>query len=111
MQVRAHTNEDRLVTEFIAHVNGAGNGPEARDAYREGFTRLRSQLQMYPASARHASVGTGHVERLFVPSSRNAWTALFRLVSGTSAVRSPSSPTIIANARASSIESSATLRS
>jgi hypothetical protein len=56
MQARAHTNEDRLVTEFIAHVNGAGDGPEARDAYREGFTRLRSQLQMYPASARHASV-------------------------------------------------------
>jgi hypothetical protein len=56
MQARAHTNEDRLVTEFIAHVNGAGDGPEARDAYREGFTRLRSQLQMYPASGRHASV-------------------------------------------------------
>jgi hypothetical protein len=44
MQARAHTSEDRLVTEFIAHVNGAGDGPEARDAYREGFTRLRSQL-------------------------------------------------------------------
>src|SRR5262245_57101331 len=56
MQARDHTNEDRLVTEFIAHVSGAGDGPEARDAYREGFTRLRSQLQMYPASARHASV-------------------------------------------------------
>ena len=27
-QARAH--EDRLVTEFIAHVNGAGDGPKAR---------------------------------------------------------------------------------
>jgi hypothetical protein len=56
MQADLHTNEDELATEFIARMNGAGEGPAAREAYREGFTRLRSQLDMYPASGRHASV-------------------------------------------------------
>ena len=37
-------------------MNGAGDGPAARDAYREGFKRLRSQLEMYPVSGRPASV-------------------------------------------------------
>jgi hypothetical protein len=56
MQARIHTNEDHLVTEFIERMNGAGDGPTAREAYREGFKRLRSQLEMYPVSGRHASV-------------------------------------------------------
>ena len=37
-------------------MEGAGDGPAARDAYREGFRRLRSQLEMYPVSGPHASV-------------------------------------------------------
>lgn len=56
MHAETHTNEDRLVTEFIERMNGAGDGPAAREAYREGFTRLRSQLEIYPVSGRHASV-------------------------------------------------------
>jgi hypothetical protein len=55
MQAETHIDEDRLVTEFIARVNGAGDGPAARAVYRQGFTRLRSQLEMYPVSARRAS--------------------------------------------------------
>src|SRR5215213_10281199 len=50
------TNEDRLATELIARMNGAGDGPAARDAFREGFKRLRGELQMYPTSGRSASV-------------------------------------------------------
>jgi hypothetical protein len=56
MQAEIHTNEDQLVTEFIGRVNDAPDEPAARDAYRQGFTRLRSQLQMYPVSGRSASV-------------------------------------------------------
>ncbi|MET0164331.1 MAG: hypothetical protein ABW318_04925 [Vicinamibacterales bacterium] len=56
MQPHIHTNEDQLVTEFIARVNGAGDEVAARDAFCEGFTRLRSQLEIYPVSGRHASV-------------------------------------------------------
>ncbi len=56
MQAEIHTSEDELVTEFIERMNGAGDGPAAREAYREGFERLRSQLDMYPVSGRHASV-------------------------------------------------------
>ncbi len=50
------STEDRLVTEFIERMNGTGDGPAAREAYREGFNRLRSQLELYPVSGRHASV-------------------------------------------------------
>ena len=56
MQAGIHTNEDYLVTEFIERVNGAGDAPAAREAYREQFNRLRSQLEMYPVSGRRASV-------------------------------------------------------
>jgi len=55
MQAEIHTTEDQLVTELIERVNGAGDGPAAREAYRESFKRLRSQLEMYPASGRHPS--------------------------------------------------------
>jgi hypothetical protein len=56
MQATTHTNEDRLVTEFLERMDRAGNGPGARDAYREGFTRLRSQLAVYPDPGGRASV-------------------------------------------------------
>jgi hypothetical protein len=56
MPAEIHTNEDQLVTEFIERVNDAGDGPAAHETYREGFTRLRSQLDMYPVSGRHASI-------------------------------------------------------
>src|SRR5258705_12564802 len=29
-------------------MNAAGDGPAARDAYRGGFNRLRSKLELYP---------------------------------------------------------------
>jgi hypothetical protein len=56
MRAEIHTNEDHLVTEFIERMNRAENGSAARDAYREGFNRLRSQLEMYPVSGRPASI-------------------------------------------------------
>lgn len=56
MQAEIHTHEDQLVTEFVERMNGTGDGPAAREAYREGFKRLRSQLEMYPVSGRHPSV-------------------------------------------------------
>ena len=48
MQPDIHTLDDRLVTEFVERVNAAGDGPAARDAYRGGFNRLRSKLELYP---------------------------------------------------------------
>jgi hypothetical protein len=56
MQTEIHTNEDQLVTEFIERMDGAGNGPAPREAYRQGFKQLCSQLEMYPVSGGHASV-------------------------------------------------------
>jgi hypothetical protein len=56
MQAEIHANEDHPVTEFIERMNVAGDGPAAREAYRDGFNLLRSQLEMYPVSGRHASV-------------------------------------------------------
>src|SRR3972149_9097875 len=48
MQPDIHTSEDHLVTEFVERMSGAGGGAPARDAYREGFNRLRSKLALYP---------------------------------------------------------------
>ena len=56
MQPEIHTTEGRRVTEFIERMNGAGDGPAARDTYREAFERLRSRLDMYPVSGERASV-------------------------------------------------------
>jgi hypothetical protein len=56
MRAEIHTNEDQLVTELVERMNGAGDGPAAREAYRQGFERLRSQLEIYPVSGRRASV-------------------------------------------------------
>jgi hypothetical protein len=55
MQAEIYTHEDQAVREFVERTNGAGDGPAAREAYREGFKRLRSQLEMYPVSGRHPS--------------------------------------------------------
>ena len=55
MQADIHTGEYQLVKAFVQRMNVAGDGPGAREAYREGFTRLRSQLEMYPVSGRTAS--------------------------------------------------------
>jgi hypothetical protein len=51
-----HAVEHQLVTEFIERMNSAGDGPAARACFGEGFTRLRSHLDLYPASGRHASI-------------------------------------------------------
>jgi hypothetical protein len=51
-----HAVEDQPVTEFIECMNSAGDGPDARATFREGFTRLRSHVDLYPASGRHASI-------------------------------------------------------
>jgi hypothetical protein len=56
MQAGIHGNGDPLVTEFVERMNGAGDGPAAREVYREGFERLRARLEMYPVSGRPASV-------------------------------------------------------
>ncbi len=55
MQPETHTSEDRRVTEFIERMSGAGDGPAARDTYREAFDRLRSRLDMYPVYGGRAS--------------------------------------------------------
>jgi hypothetical protein len=51
MQARNHVREDALVADFVGRVNHAGDGPAARAAFRDGFTRLRSELAMYPLAA------------------------------------------------------------
>ncbi len=56
MRAGTHIDEDRLLTELIERVNRAWDGPAARDAYREGFARLRSRLELHPVSARRASL-------------------------------------------------------
>jgi hypothetical protein len=56
MQAEIHTEKDRLVAELIERMNGAGDGPAVRETYREGFQRLRSQLDMYPAFGQQASL-------------------------------------------------------
>lgn len=56
MQAESYANQDQLVTEFVERINGAGDGPPARAAYHEAFQRLRSQVEMYPAPGRHASL-------------------------------------------------------
>jgi hypothetical protein len=55
MQAEVHIDEDRLVMEFTERVTGTGDEPAARNAYREGFNLLRSQLPMYPVSRPRAS--------------------------------------------------------
>jgi hypothetical protein len=64
MQAAIHTNEDQLVTELLERMNGAGDGPAARDAYREGFNRLRSQLEISGfGTARFGHLRVGRKDR------------------------------------------------
>jgi hypothetical protein len=56
MQADLHSSDDRPVREFLERMNGAGDGSAGREAFREGFARLRSQLEMYPVSGGRASV-------------------------------------------------------
>jgi hypothetical protein len=56
MQAETHTDEDRLVIELIERMSGAGDDPAGHEAFRAGFERLRSSLEMYPPSGRHASL-------------------------------------------------------
>jgi len=56
MQAEIYTHEDQAVTELVERMKGAGEGTAAREAYREGFKRLRSQLPMYPVPGGRASV-------------------------------------------------------
>jgi hypothetical protein len=56
MRPEAKAHGDAAVVEFVQRMDGVGAGPAAREAYRDSFTRLRSQLEMYPASGRQPSV-------------------------------------------------------
>jgi hypothetical protein len=56
MRAALHANGDHAVTALIDRVNGADDEHAARDAYREGFARLRSQFPMYPVSGRQPSI-------------------------------------------------------
>lgn len=56
MRTDIHTDEDQLVAELVERMNGAEDGPAAHAAFREGFERLRSRLEMYPESGRPASI-------------------------------------------------------
>jgi hypothetical protein len=49
-------DEDPLVSDLTSRLSGAGDEPAAREAFREGFERLRSRLDMYPASGGPASI-------------------------------------------------------
>ncbi len=56
MRADIHADEDRLVAELVERLNGAGDGPAAHAAFRAGFERLRSRLEMYPEAGRPASI-------------------------------------------------------
>lgn len=56
MRAETHTREDQVATELIERMSCAGDGPAAREVYRAGFQRLRSQLDLYPVAGRRASV-------------------------------------------------------
>lgn len=55
MQAEIHIVEDQPVAEFIELMNRAGSGSAARDAYRDAFKRLSSQLAIHPAPGRRPS--------------------------------------------------------
>ena len=48
-------DEDDLLRGFAQRMNGAGDGPAVRDAYREGFRALHSRLVMYPPAGQKPS--------------------------------------------------------
>jgi alkylation response protein AidB-like acyl-CoA dehydrogenase len=55
--MRAHPriDEERLVAELVERTSRAVDEPAARDAYRDAFRRLCSQLDMYPVAGQPAS--------------------------------------------------------
>jgi hypothetical protein len=53
--MHARTKEDTLVLALTARVNDAADESAAREVYRDGFNRLRSQLVMYPVAGQRAS--------------------------------------------------------
>ena len=55
MRAEIYAHEDQTVTALVGRVSRAGDEPAAREAYREGFQRLRSQLELYPVAGRHPS--------------------------------------------------------
>lgn len=55
MRAVIESDEDRLIAEFIHDLDETGDGPAAREAYRAGFERLRSRVDMYPVAGRSAS--------------------------------------------------------
>ncbi len=56
MLAETHTDGDLFVREFTARVDAAGSGVAARDAYRVAFDRLRSQVNLYPVTAKRPSL-------------------------------------------------------
>ena len=55
MHAQTGANGDGPVSEFMARVSTAEDGPRAREAYRAAFGRLRAQLPLYPITARRPS--------------------------------------------------------
>jgi hypothetical protein len=43
-------------SRFVTSVDGAGDGPAAREAYRAAFRQLRAEVPMHPASGRPSAV-------------------------------------------------------
>jgi hypothetical protein len=56
MHAEPRSFEDALVADLVERVNRAGEGRAAREAYRDGFRRLRARLDLYPASRRASAV-------------------------------------------------------
>ena len=55
MQAEIHAGDDP-VTQFVARMSLVAEGPAAREAFRDGFTRLRSRMEMYPVPGRPSVV-------------------------------------------------------
>jgi hypothetical protein len=53
--MQAHTKEHSLILAFAARVKAAADESAAREMYRVGFNRLRSQWVMYPVAEQCAS--------------------------------------------------------
>jgi len=82
MQAAIHGGEDQLVAEFVERMSRAGEGPAAREAYRRGFDRLRSKLEMYPVSGRSPSATFESAARTARYSER--WSTVVRTLSTSS---------------------------
>jgi hypothetical protein len=56
MRAQTRIADDGPVSEFMAHMSAAQDGPLAREAYRRAFVHLRARLPLYPIAGRRASV-------------------------------------------------------